>query len=118
MLVEEYADGGDLFSHINHDGWFLSAKLPRYFRHVVRTTYSIFRGGFSPAYPQVEAVLYMHRLGLVHRDIKPENIVIGRGDIAKLCDLGMVETVGTPITCGKGTVQYMAPEIVGTKVCL
>ena len=56
----------------------------------------------------------MHQNNIIHRDIKPENILIGDNDLLKLCDFGWAKelTVNNRSTfCG--TVEYMAPEIVG-----
>lgn len=69
------------------------------------------------------ALLYMHRLdpGIAHRDIKPENLAFCRQpDGAVLCqifDFGMARLIGNTLSqrgvtqCG--TVQYLAPEILG-----
>lgn len=56
---------------------------------------------------------------VLHRDIKPENILVGRDLNIKLCDFGLGRLSETPeglqSTVGnnfKGTVVYMAPEIL------
>lgn len=35
-----------------------------------------------------EGLAYAHQKKIVHRDLKPDNILIGRGNIAKICDFG------------------------------
>ena len=74
----------------------------------------------------VEALRYLHSLGLVHRDIKPENIVLlpppknadipagipsllSVGIVPKIVDLATVRPAGRPTTF-KGTLQFQAPE--------
>ena len=54
----------------------------------------------------------------VHRDLKPENILISnKGDkkIFKLCDYGISKSISEKTklkTAGRGTPNYMAPEIM------
>ena len=68
------------------------------------------------------ALLYMHRLdpGIAHRDIKPENLAFCRqadGVLCQIFDFGMARLIGNSLSqrgvtqCG--TVQYLAPEILG-----
>jgi heme/copper-type cytochrome/quinol oxidase subunit 3 len=63
-----------------------------------------------------------HAIGLIHRDIKPANIMlckqIGRSDVAKLLDFGLVRDLEGPdkthsgSTAFLGTPLYMAPESI------
>jgi serine/threonine protein kinase len=58
----------------------------------------------------------LHQNNIIHRDIKPENILIGENNELKLCDFGWAKvlTMETRQTfCG--TMEYMAPEIVGSE---
>ena len=64
----------------------------------------------------MSGVAYLHHLGIVHRDIKPENIVIDGSDVARLCDFGIAERDGELNEFGKGTLEYMAPELLETEV--
>ncbi len=66
---------------------------------------------------QVLRVLsYIHAANLVHLDVKPGNLLVsrdaeGRPDI-KLVDFGMVGTRGNRLDSVRGTIPYVAPEIV------
>ena len=69
----------------------------------------------------LESVGYLHESNppIIHRDLKPHNILITEesrnGRFLKLCDFGLatfdsLTTVSHSV--GKGTPQYMAPEII------
>ena len=68
----------------------------------------------------LESVGYLHESNppIIHRDLKPHNILITEesrnGRFLKLCDFGLatfdsLTTVSHSV--GKGTPQYMAPEV-------
>ena len=64
----------------------------------------------------VNAVYYLHQNNIIHRDIKPENLLIGKKGLLKLCDFGWAKELNLEnrsTFCG--TVEYMAPEIVGSE---
>jgi len=58
-----------------------------------------------------EALIELHRRGLVHRDIKPSNIIFVKSH-AKLADIGLVAHVGEKKRLG--TEGYIPPEGPGT----
>jgi serine/threonine protein kinase len=63
----------------------------------------------------IDAVDYLHTKNIVHLDIKLENIMINpKNKIIKLIDLGQAMLVkeNELIYGRKGTVQYMAPEVI------
>ena len=61
--------------------------------------------------PVMEALRYMHTLGVIHRDIKPENILLAADRTIKLADFGLSinHQDERPVTRA-GTLDYMAPE--------
>ena len=63
----------------------------------------------------LEALVAIHKAGLLHRDIKPENILITPDDTIKLLDLGLAKVMESSIKLSKtgyfiGTYQYASPE--------
>lgn len=63
-----------------------------------------------------DALVALHRAGIVHRDIKPENIIVDDGGRACLTDFGIAKHVDEAPTRGRmvtGTIKYMAPEQAG-----
>ncbi len=98
QILLEYADKGNLFSLIQKDNGFNESKAYEYFIQMVN------------------AVYFLHQNNIIHRDIKPENILLGENDLLKLCDFGWAKelTINKRSTfCG--TMEYMAPEIMGNE---
>ncbi|AKU96218.1 serine/threonine protein kinase [Labilithrix luteola] len=64
----------------------------------------------------VHGVMALHTAGKLHRDIKPSNILVPEDGRARLCDFGLVASLGSQSTAGGegsplvGTVAYMSPE--------
>ena len=98
-IIMEYAEKGNLFQLISKEKTGLDeSKAFEYFIQVVN------------------AVYYLHINNIIHRDIKPENILIGSDDKIKLCDFGWAKELtleNRSTFCG--TIEYMAPEIVGSE---
>lgn len=64
----------------------------------------------------LEAVKYIHSMGISHRDLKPDNILIEQDDpvLVKLTDFGLakVQGNGTFMKTFCGTLAYVAPEVI------
>jgi serine/threonine protein kinase len=41
----------------------------------------------------IEALCYLHSMGVAHRDIKTDNVILGSGSVLKLIDFGFATTV-------------------------
>ena len=97
-ILLEYAENGNLYDLIQKEKGFSELKAYKYFIQIVN------------------AVYFLHQNNIIHRDIKPENILLCENDLIKLCDFGWAKelTMENRYTfCG--TVEYMAPEIVGSE---
>ena len=57
----------------------------------------------------------IHSRGILHRDIKPDNIMLTNGGI-KVMDFGLAMLESDTITKTRGTLRYMAPEIINGHV--
>ncbi|KAI9809531.1 MAG: serine/threonine protein kinase psk1 [Phylliscum demangeonii] len=99
-LILEYAQGGELFTHL---------ALERMFSEDVAAFYL------------AETVLALehlhHTVGIVYRDLKPENILLDADGHLLLTDFGLSKVAldGSRDECCRsilGTVEYMAPEVV------
>lgn len=68
MLVQEYAEGGDLYGHVSACG----GTLPE---HVAVPVVLL---------PLLRAMHYLHSRGIVHRDIKLENLLFVDAESTKV----------------------------------
>lgn len=69
----------------------------------------------------LDALEYIHSMGVVHRDLKPENIMVDENDNVKLIDFGIASDSNsrrltyTSFTPALGTPNYISPEQVKGK---
>ena len=92
----EYANGSDLFEHINKKRRLDENTSGNYFLQII------------------SAIEYIHINGIVHRDIKPENILIDKEQKnIKLVDFGLSNTYnkGMKINTACGSPCYASPEV-------
>ena len=98
-IIMEYAKNGNLYNNIIEKKLNLSEE--QVFEYFIQI---------------INAVYYLHQNNIIHRDIKPENILISEENKLKLCDFGWAKELtleNRSTFCG--TVEYMAPEIVGSE---
>ena len=75
----------------------------------------------------LEGIKYIHDKGIIHRDLKPANILIKKAENGRLVPLltDLLTNIGSEannvsVTTARfqktfGTIEYMAPELLGTK---
>ncbi len=56
-----------------------------------------------------------HERKLIHRDLKPSNVFVLEDDSVKLIDFGIAHAGGSAHTSVRGTLSYMAPELLDGK---
>ncbi|XP_077237700.1 3-phosphoinositide-dependent protein kinase 1-like isoform X2 [Tasmannia lanceolata] len=107
-MALESCEGGELFDQINKKGGLPEAEARFYTAEVV------------------EALEYMHGVGLIHRDIKPENLLLTAEGHIKIADFGSVKPmkdsqINVPPTSAiekactfVGTAGYVPPEVLNS----
>ncbi|EEP82483.1 serine/threonine-protein kinase psk1 [Uncinocarpus reesii 1704] len=100
-LILEYAQGGELFTHL---------AMERMFTEDVAAFY------------MAELVLALehlhHNIGVIYRDLKPENCLLDTEGHLLLTDFGLSKVaLNGEDRCNSslGTVEYMAPEVIQGK---
>ncbi|CAI5702701.1 hypothetical protein KXD40_003071 [Peronospora effusa] len=94
FIVQELAQGGELFDHLVANGAYSERQASDTIRQLC------------------DALQYLHRKGIVHGDIKPENILLHEGRMC-LVDFGVSFRMGERFFYDShlmGTVAYAAPE--------
>lgn len=95
-IALEYAENGEIFDFILDTGRFSEPVTRYYFKQLI------------------SALECIHGKGYAHRDIKPENILLDKTGNLKLADFGF--STNRLSTSRKGTIGYMAPEILAGQV--
>lgn len=97
-LILEYAQGGELFTHLAQERMFSEEVASFYMAEMAL------------------ALEHLHRdLGVIYRDLKPENCLLDSEGHLLLTDFGLSKVaVNEDDRCNSvlGTVEYMAPEVV------
>ncbi|CEG38642.1 camk protein kinase [Plasmopara halstedii] len=94
FIVQELAQGGELFDHLVATGAYSEQQASNTIRQLC------------------DALQYLHRKGIVHGDIKPENVLLHNGRMC-LVDFGVSFRMGERFFYDShlmGTVAYAAPE--------
>jgi serine/threonine protein kinase/tetratricopeptide (TPR) repeat protein len=101
FLSYEYVEGENLFTATSAFTWQLVKEL---------------------SYQVLQTLDFLHRHSLIHFDVKPENILVVSGSmsgtdvrLAKLIDFGFSSMpVGADARSVRGTLAYIAPELLAT----
>lgn len=99
-LILEYAQGGELFTHLAQEKMFEEPVASFYMAEMVLALSHLH-----------------HNLGVVYRDLKPENCLLDHEGHLLLTDFGLSKTAvddRDSEACNSmlGTVEYMAPEVI------
>ncbi|XP_077248695.1 3-phosphoinositide-dependent protein kinase 2-like [Tasmannia lanceolata] len=107
-MALESCEGGELFDQINRKGGLPEAEARFYTTEVV------------------DALEYIHGVGLIHRDIKPENLLLTAEGHIKIADFGSVKPTKDsqikvlPTSANEkactfvGTAAYVPPEVLNS----
>ncbi|KAA8646114.1 hypothetical protein EYZ11_005508 [Aspergillus tanneri] len=100
-LILEYAEGGELFTHLAMERMFDEDAAAFYMAEMVL------------------ALEHLHQtVGVIYRDLKPENCLLDREGHLVLTDFGLSKiSVDDDDRCNSslGTIEYMAPEVIQGK---
>lgn len=97
-LILEYAQGGELFTHLAAERMFPEETAAFYMAEMVLALDHLH-----------------HTVGVVYRDLKPENCLLDSEGHLLLTDFGLSKVAldaSTRCTSMLGTIEYMAPEVI------
>ncbi|CAI2354434.1 unnamed protein product [Caenorhabditis sp. 36 PRJEB53466] len=96
-FVMEFANGGELFTHLRKCGTFSEGRARFYGAEIVL------------------ALGYLHSLSIVYRDMKLENLLLDKDGHIKIADFGLCKeeiSFGDKTSTFCGTPEYLAPEVL------
>ncbi|KAK6753347.1 hypothetical protein RB195_012753 [Necator americanus] len=96
-FVMEFANGGELFTHLQKSGTFSESRSRFYGAEIVL------------------ALGYLHSLSIVYRDMKLENLLLDKDGHIKIADFGLCKeeiSFGDKTSTFCGTPEYLAPEVL------
>ncbi|ULT89707.1 hypothetical protein L5515_008097 [Caenorhabditis briggsae] len=96
-FVMEFANGGELFTHLRKCGTFPESRARFYGAEIVM------------------AIGYLHLNNVVYRDMKLENLLLDKDGHIKIADFGLCKEeikFGDKTSTFCGTPEYLAPEVL------
>lgn len=95
-LILEYAEGGELWSHLQTEKMFPEQTAAFYIGQLVL------------------ALSHLHAQGIIYRDLKPENCLLDKEGHLILTDFGISKVADDGAECASfcGTAEYMCPEML------
>lgn len=92
----EYCSGDNLFKYINKNLRMDEKECSRIFQQMI------------------QAIEYIHKIGVVHRDLKPENILLDNENNVKIADFGLgnLYQKGNLLKTACGSPCYASPEMI------
>lgn len=95
-LILEYAEGGELWSHLETERMFSEQVAAFYIGELVL------------------ALSHLHSQGVIYRDLKPENCLLDRDGHLIITDFGISKVAEDGAECASfcGTAEYMCPEML------
>lgn len=63
----------------------------------------------------LRGVEFIHSRNIIYNDIKPENILVDENNQTKIIDFGLSDYESSSVDFAKGTLRYIAPEMINGK---
>ncbi|KAB1264292.1 Calcium/calmodulin-dependent protein kinase type 1 [Camelus dromedarius] len=120
-LIMQLVSGGELFDRIVEKGFYTERDASRLIFQVLDAVKYLHDLGIVHRDLKVlDAVKYLHDLGIVHRDLKPENLLyysLDEDSKIMISDFGLskMEDPSSVLSTACGTPGYVAPEVLAQK---